>query len=62
MLDRFAKEKYEVAAILLDDINGEDIRLLLLEITMEAYKKKFFEENELPSEGYESTTLKRLAE
>jgi DEAD/DEAH box helicase/Helicase conserved C-terminal domain len=62
MLDRFAKEKYEVAANLLDEISGEDIRLLLLEVTMEASKKQFFEKNELLIEEYDTTTLKKLAE
>ncbi len=63
MLDRYAKEKYDVAVELLDDINGEDIRLLLLEITIEASKKNLFkEEKELSSKEYDTTTLKRLAE
>jgi replicative superfamily II helicase len=64
MLDRFAKEKYEIAANLLDDIDGEDIRLLLLEVSIEASKKTFHrEESELTENmNFDYKTLKKLAE
>lgn len=63
MLDRYAKEKYEVASSLLDEINGEDIRRLLLEVTIEASKKNLrgIETTEI-NNGEDLEVLKRLAE
>ena len=62
MLDRYAKEKYDIASSLLDEIKGEDIRVLLLEITIEASKQKLFQSEMDFSMSYDSNTLKRLAE
>lgn len=42
MLDRYAKEKYQLASSLLDDINGEKIRKLLLKITIENARINIF--------------------
>ncbi|MFE3982829.1 MULTISPECIES: DEAD/DEAH box helicase [unclassified Priestia] len=63
MLDRYAKEKYEVASSLLDEINGEDIRRLLLEVTIEASKRNLrgIETTEINNED-DLEVLKRLAE
>ncbi|MDC0706381.1 DEAD/DEAH box helicase [Priestia sp. AB] len=63
MLDRFAKEKYEIASSLLDKIDGEEIRILLLQITIEASKKNLKNIDDIENdESYDSGTLKRLAE
>lgn len=40
MFDRYAKGKYDVASTLLNDIDGEDIRTLLLRVTIEISTKK----------------------
>ncbi|MGF0470171.1 DEAD/DEAH box helicase [Lysinibacillus fusiformis] len=60
MFDRFAKEKYDVASTLLNDVDGEDIRTLFLRITIEISTKKN-EKDVLYSEK-DFTELSRLAE
>ncbi|QBP42690.1 DEAD/DEAH box helicase [Paenisporosarcina antarctica] len=63
MLDKFAKGRYEIASSLLDNINGEEIRILLLQITIEASKKNLKHIDDLDdSNKYDAATLKRLAE
>lgn len=48
MLDQYAKEQYKRASTLLDEISGEDIRELLLSITIENARVNIFK-------SYEST-------
>ncbi|MGM7432833.1 hypothetical protein CN268_21195 [Bacillus anthracis] len=62
MLDKFAKERYEIASSLLDEIGGEEIRTLLLEITIEASKKNLKNIEDVEVDSYDAETLKRLAE
>ncbi|MDQ6421383.1 DEAD/DEAH box helicase [Paenibacillus sp. LHD-117] len=42
MLDHFAKERYSLASSLVEDLNGEDIRELLLKITIENTRVNIF--------------------
>jgi replicative superfamily II helicase len=42
VLDHYAKEQYNIASSLLEDINGEDIRELLLKVTIENARVNIF--------------------
>lgn len=63
MLDEYAKEQYEVASTLLDDINGEDIRELLLKVTIENARVNYFKTTQMNNVVDESDNLilERLA-
>ncbi|MBE0343349.1 hypothetical protein E4V51_23600, partial [Paenibacillus sp. 28ISP30-2] len=63
MLDQYAKEQYQIASTLLEDINGEDIRELLLKITIENTRINIFKTNNIEALIKESdnTLLDRLA-
>jgi|GEM_PF-4181798 len=60
MFDRYAKEKYDKASTLLNDVDGEDIRTLFLRITIEISTKE--NEKNILSNEKDFSELTRLAE
>ncbi|PLR83890.1 hypothetical protein CVD25_22725 [Bacillus canaveralius] len=60
MFDRYAKGRYDIASKLLNNINGEDIRTLMLKITIEVANKR--ESREFIEDIEDLSTLMALAE